>query len=92
MSTTQTSIFVDEKRLKEEMNELYTSLVYSEAAPSNMQLQSIDQFKQDIKTSETKGKTIMQQYNKAVMDAFKKENIDTSIKKGSVSNAGAGGG
>ncbi|MES2645987.1 MAG: glycosyl hydrolase [Bacteroidota bacterium] len=92
MSTKQASIFADEKRLKEEMNELYTSLVYSEAAPSNLQIQNIDQFKQEIKTSETKGQTIMKQYSKQVMDAFKKENIDTNIKKGSISNAGAGGG
>jgi hypothetical protein len=92
MSTKQASIFADEKRLKEEMNELYTSLVYSEAAPSNLQLQNIDQFSQEIKTSETKGQNIMKQYSKQVMDAFKKENIDTNIKKGSISNAGAGGG
>ena len=92
MATKQASVFADEKRLKEEMNELYTSLVYSEAAPSNLQLQNIDEFKQEIKTSETKNQAIMQQYNKAVMDAFKKENIDTTKPKGAVSNAGAGGG
>ena len=92
MATKQTSLFADEKRLKEDMNELYRSLVFSEAAPSNLQLQSIESFKQDISKSEEKGKEIIKQYDKAVMDAFKKENIDTSKPKGVSSNAGAGGG
>jgi photosystem II stability/assembly factor-like uncharacterized protein len=92
MATKQTSVFADEKRLKEEMNELYTALVYSEAAPSNLQLQSIANFQGEIKKSESKSQAIMQQYNKAVMDAFKKENIDTSKPKGVPSTAGAGGG
>lgn len=92
MATKQASMFADEKKLKEEMNELYTSMVFSEAAPSNLQLQSIANFKQEIKKSEDRNQTIMQQYHKAVMDAFKKENIDTTKPKGQVSTAGAGGG
>jgi photosystem II stability/assembly factor-like uncharacterized protein len=92
MATRQASVFADEKRLKEEMNELYTALVYSEAAPSNLQLQNITNFQGEINKSEGKNQAIMKQYNKAVMDAFKKENIDTSLPKGKPSNAGAGGG
>ena len=75
MATKNKSMFADEKRLKEEISEVYTAVAGNEAAPSNMQMQRIDLLKQDLQKQDDATKAVMQQYHQKVMQAFEKENI-----------------
>ena len=90
LATKNKSIFADEKRLREELSELYTKVAGNEAPPSNLDIQRIDALKAEIKKSQEAGKNIIQQYNAPVMDAFKKENINLDPNKKPVSAAGMG--
>jgi hypothetical protein len=90
MATKNKSMFADEKRLKEEISEVYVAVAGNEAAPSNMQLQRVENLKAEVKTQDTNTKAIINQYNKQVMQAFEKENIYIGPKQ-KVSGAGTNG-
>ncbi len=90
MATKNKSIFADEKRLKEQISELYSSVAGNEAAPSNMQVQRIDLLKEELKKEDESTKAIFNEYQKPLMSAFEKENIYTGPKK-KVSIAGTSG-
>lgn len=90
LATKNKSVFADEKRLKEEISEVYTAVAGNEAAPSNLQLQRISNLDTEVKKQDQNTQTIIQQFNGKVMDAFKKENIYTG-PKGKVSLAGTSG-
>jgi photosystem II stability/assembly factor-like uncharacterized protein len=90
MATKNKSVFADEKRLKEEISEVYTAVAGNEAAPSNMQLQRIDVLKTDLKTQDANLKTIINQFDQKVRQAFEKENINLNPNK-KVSIAGTSG-
>ena len=47
MGIKKTSIFADEKRLREKVSELYSNFCYTEAAPNKTQLESIDDLKKE---------------------------------------------
>jgi photosystem II stability/assembly factor-like uncharacterized protein len=90
LATKNKSIFADEKRLKEEISEVYSSVAGNEAPPSNLQLQRIKQLQTDLQEQNKAAETIMKQYQQPVMQAFQKENIYLGPKK-KVSLAGTSG-
>ncbi len=50
MGTKKTSIFADEKRLREKVSELYGNFCWMEAAPNATQLEAIEDLEKDYKT------------------------------------------
>lgn len=49
LATKQKSLFVDEKKLREEITEVYSGVTGQEAAPSNLQLQRITTLQSEVK-------------------------------------------
>lgn len=66
LSTRQKSIFAEEKKLREDITEVYTSITGQEAAPSNLQLQRITQLQAELKKKEEQGKMIRQKTDAAL--------------------------
>lgn len=75
LATKNKSIFADEKRLKEEIGEVYSAVAGNEAAPSNMQQQRTESLQQELKKQGEATKALMQQYHQPVMQSFSKEKI-----------------
>jgi photosystem II stability/assembly factor-like uncharacterized protein len=48
LATQQKSIFADEVRLRERISEVYTAVAGQEAAPSNLQVQSVSMLRKDV--------------------------------------------
>ncbi|MCU0396290.1 MAG: hypothetical protein MUF29_10295, partial [Chitinophagaceae bacterium] len=90
LATKNKSVFADEKRLKEEISEVYSAVAGNEAAPSNLQVQRIELLKTELQKQDQQTRTLMEQYNGKVMQAFQKENINLA-PKGKVSMAGTSG-
>ena len=62
LGTKQKSIFADEKKLREEISDLYGNLVYQEAQPTNLQLERIAFLQNEVKKAEQSYDTIAAQY------------------------------
>jgi hypothetical protein len=52
--TKQTTMFADETRLRDEITDVYTAICFNESAPSNLQLQRIEQLKGRVKEAEAR--------------------------------------
>ncbi len=63
---TNTSMFVDEKRFKEELGELYAAVASNEQAPSNLQLMSMDQMAKGLDALRNEWDKLQNQYHKKV--------------------------
>jgi hypothetical protein len=74
--TKQVSVFADEKRLREDISDVYQALCTQEAAPSNLQLERIKVLSTDLKKASDKLVSINQLYQDRVKAIFLKENID----------------
>ena len=73
--TKQSSIFADEKRLREEITEVYLPLCISDAGPSNLQLESIKNLKQKVEAAKKKFDQINSNNEQKVKDILQKEKI-----------------
>ena len=62
LSTTQTSIFSDEERLREKITSVYSAVCLQEAAPSNSQLANVSFLQKQVKSAEQKHKSIDEKY------------------------------
>lgn len=83
LATKQKSVFADEKKLREEITELYSGVSGQEAAPSNMQVQRVPVLQAELKKKEQTNQQILKKYDKLVTDGLKKEGlIPTGEKKG----------
>ena len=75
--TKQTSMFADEKRLREEITEVYLPLCVNEAGPSNLQLANIKTLKGKVEDAEKKVKDIELQFEQKLKNGLIKEKIIT---------------
>jgi photosystem II stability/assembly factor-like uncharacterized protein len=83
LATKQKSIFADEKKLREEITEVYGAVSGQEAAPSNLQIQRTVVLQQEVKKKDDAGKQIQKKYDNTVMEGLKKEGlIQTQPKPG----------
>ncbi len=62
LSTTQTSVFSDEERLREKITNVYGAVSMQEAAPSNSQIANVSFLKKEVKSAEQKNKSIDEKY------------------------------
>ena len=75
LATKQKSIFADEKRLREEITEVYAAIVGQEAAPSNLQLQRVTVLQQQVQTKEKSGQQIIKKWDDSVIDGLRKQGL-----------------
>jgi protein subunit release factor A len=75
LATKQKSAFVDEKRLREDITEVYSGVTGQEAAPSNLQLQRTITLQAEVKKKEEAAKVIIRKYDEAVKAGLKKEGL-----------------
>ena len=73
--TKQTSLFADEKRLREEITEVYLPLCISDAGPSNLQLESIKNLNQKIEAARKKYEQINVNYEQKLKEFLQREKI-----------------
>lgn len=62
LGTKQKSIFADEKKLREEISELYGELAYREAPPSDLQLERITLLQADVKKAQQAYDALLAKY------------------------------
>ncbi len=75
LATKQKSIFADEKKLREEITEVYGAVVGQEAAPSNLQLQRLAVLQQQVQTKEKNGNQIVKKWDDSIMDGLRKQGL-----------------
>ena len=75
LSTKQKSIFADEKRLREEITDVYGKVSGQEAAPSNLQIQRVSGLQEEVKKKEQENQKILIKYDQEVIDGLKKEGL-----------------
>lgn len=75
LATKQKSIFADEKRLREEITEVYMAVNNQEAAPSNLQVQRTGDLKQKVKAKEQEVNSVLKKYDKTINEGLKKEGL-----------------
>jgi hypothetical protein len=80
LSTKQKSIFADEKKLREDITEVYAAVVNQEARPSNLQLQRIGALQQQVGKAEEDRKTLLRQYQQRMEAALAKEGLTEQFK------------
>jgi photosystem II stability/assembly factor-like uncharacterized protein len=73
--TKQTSMFADEKRLREEITEVYLPLCVNEAGPSNLQLANIKTLNGKVEEAGKKMQEIELQYEQKLKNGLIKEKI-----------------
>jgi photosystem II stability/assembly factor-like uncharacterized protein len=78
LATKQTSIFVDEERLREKITQVYLAVALEEAAPSNSQLQSIRVLQQEVKKAEQNNEAITKTYYEKALSVLDK---NAALKK-----------
>ncbi|MBP9104179.1 MAG: hypothetical protein KBF82_09970 [Chitinophagaceae bacterium] len=81
LATKQKSIFADEKKLREEITEVYAAVSGQEAAPSNLQIQRVTVLQGEVKKKADANKQILNKYDKILMDGLRKEGL-SGEKKG----------
>lgn len=90
LPTSKKSIFADEKRLREEITEVYISLCYQEASPSNTQLSSVKRLADSLNMVEQKKTVLMNEINTKLKDKLKKAGYDLNAVIDTDNNGGAG--
>ncbi len=71
LPTKQTSIFADETRLREEITQVYQAICFNEAAPSNLQIASINSLSKKVDDAEKKASDINIQYEEKLKAMLK---------------------
>jgi photosystem II stability/assembly factor-like uncharacterized protein len=75
LATKQKSAFADEKKLREEITEVYSGVTGQEAAPSNLQVQRVTVLQQEVKKKEETNKQLLKKYDETLMKGLKKEGL-----------------
>ena len=70
------SVFADEKRLREDISDVYLAVTGQEARPNNLLIERVKFLQTELRKSSDKLVSLNQQYNDRVMAIFKKEKID----------------
>jgi len=81
LATKQKSLFVDEKKLREEITEVYSGVTGQEAAPSNLQLQRITTLQSEVKKKEEEQKQVLKKYDVWVKERLWTEGITAPKEK-----------
>jgi len=80
LATKQKSIFADEKKLREDITDVYSAISNQETKPSNLQMQRISSLQQQFAEARQANAAINTQYHEKVQTALLKEKIDTKPK------------
>jgi hypothetical protein len=80
LATKQKSIFADEKKLREEITDVYAAVAGQEAAPSNLQLQRAAQLQEKEAKAEESRVVLNRQFDCKIKDALAKEGLPTDSK------------
>lgn len=86
LATKQKSIFADEKKLREDITDVYSSICNQETPPSNLQLERIQSLEQQFADARKVKQAVNTQYQEKVQAALLKEKIDTKPKLNNNSN------
>jgi thymidylate synthase len=75
LATKQKSLFADERKLREEISDVYSAVAGQEAAPSNLQLQRVTQLQEKVNKAEDSRVTIVKDFKPKVDVALAKEGL-----------------
>jgi hypothetical protein len=75
LATKQKSIFADEKKLREDISDVYIAVADQEARPSNLQIQRMDQLHLKVQKAEETKASLVKQYDAKVNAALEKEGL-----------------
>jgi hypothetical protein len=73
LPTKSKSMFADEQRLREHISEVYTSLCYQEARPTNLQIERVTQLKEELEKAKHSYESIVSQYGGKTKEAIATE-------------------
>lgn len=76
LNTKQKSIFADDKKLREDISEVYSAVCYQETRPSNLQLERVKALEKQLEDAEKADVAINNQYFEKVKSALLKEKLD----------------
>lgn len=80
LGTKQKSIFADEKKLREDITDVYSAVATQEARPSNLQVQRATGLQQKVVKSEEKRKEVVKEYQPKMEAALAKEGLTEQVK------------
>lgn len=80
LATKQKSIFADEKKLREDITDVYAAICNQETPPSNLQMERIQTLQQQFADAKKVKAAINTQYHEKVQAALLKEKVDTKSK------------
>jgi photosystem II stability/assembly factor-like uncharacterized protein len=89
LATKNKSIFADERRLREDISEVYAAVCGQEAKPGNLQMERVKMLQQEVQKAETAGKTLTAQYEIKVAEALAKEGVtkpESKVQPGKTTN------
>lgn len=86
LATKQKSIFADEKKLREDISEVYSAVCYQETKPSNLQMERVRVLQQQLGDAEKLNTTINNHYYEKVKAVLLKEKLDKMENKPPVIN------
>lgn len=86
LATKQKSIFADEKKLREEITEVYGSVCNQEAKPSNLQMQRIDGLGDELKKSQVSYEKLSSEYAPRVKTTIQEEKVKSKNVLPSLAN------
>ena len=81
LATKQKSIFADEKKLREEITDVYSAVAGQEAAPSNLQLQRVTQLQEKEVKAEESRTVLTKQFDTKISAALAKEGLPNNEGK-----------
>lgn len=80
LATKQKSIFADEKKLREDISDVYVAVCTQEARPSNLQVQRTTQLQQGVAKAEEKKSSLFKTYDEKVASLLAREGLP--VKEG----------
>lgn len=66
-------MFADEERLREHISDVYTSLCYQEARPTNLQIERVTQLNEELEKAQQAYELIASQYEEKTKEAIATE-------------------
>ena len=80
LATKQKSPFADEKKLREDITDVYSSICNQEIRPSNLQMERIESLQQQLADAQKLNVAINNQYHEKVKAMMLKESMNTKPK------------
>ena len=73
LGTKQKSIFADEEKLREQISEVYSTICYQEARPTNLQIERVSGLLEEVKKAEKAYETLTGKYAVQVKETLEAE-------------------